>query len=182
MGRFRQQSQSEILQTHPCRASPTGTRNPRMARNHRHSRPLPRGHRESIMSSPSSIRAALFRFANLFRKRKLDGDLSAELESHLEFHIDDNLRAGMSSSEARRQALLKLGGLQQTTEDYRDQRTSAFLESLWRDFSYGSRQLAKSPGFTCVAILTLALGIGANTAIFSFVAGTLLRPFPYREA
>jgi putative ABC transport system permease protein len=134
------------------------------------------------MSSQSSIRAGLLRLANLFRKRKLDGDLSAELESHLQFHIDDNLRAGMSPEEARRNALLKLGGLQQTTENYRDQRTSAFLESLWRDFSYGSRQLAKSPSFTCVAILTLALGIGANTAIFSFVAGTLLRPFPYRES
>src|SRR5215475_656835 len=133
------------------------------------------------MSSQSSIRAGLLRFANLFRKRKLDGDLSAELESHLHFHIDDNLRSGMSPSEARRNALLKLGGLQQTTENYRDQRAAAFLESIWRDFSYGARQLAKTPGFTCVAILTLALGIGANTAIFSFVAGTLLRPFPYRE-
>jgi predicted permease len=134
------------------------------------------------MSSQSSIRAAILRFANLFRKQKFDGELSAELESHLQFHIDDNLRAGMSPSEARRNALLKLGGLQQVTENYRDQSGAPFLESVWRDAVYGFRQFIKNPGFTCVAVLTLALGIGANTAIFSFVAGTLLRPLPYPDS
>jgi predicted permease len=130
---------------------------------------------------PAFFRAALLRFTNLFRKQKLDRELSAELESHLQLHIEDNLRAGMSPSEARRQALLKLGGLQQTTENYRDQGGAPFLESIWRDALYGFRQLAKNPGFTYVAILTLALGIGANSAIFSFVSGTLLRPIPYRD-
>jgi len=130
---------------------------------------------------PAFLRAAFLRFASLFRKHKLDRELSAELESHLQLHIEDNLRAGMSSSEARRHALLRLGGLQQTTEDYRDQRGAHFVESIWRDTIFGLRQLLKNPGFTFVAIFTLALGIGANSAIFSFVSGTLLRPLPYRD-
>jgi predicted permease len=130
---------------------------------------------------PAFLRAALLRFANLFRKQKLDRELSAELESHLQLHIEDNLRAGMSPSEARRNALLRLGGLQQTTENYRDQRSARFFESTWHDAVFGFRQLLKNPGFTFVAIFTLALGIGANSAIFSFVSGTLLRPLPYRD-
>jgi predicted permease len=128
------------------------------------------------MSAQSSIRAALLRLANLFRKRKLDGDLSAELKSHLQFHIDDNLRAGMSPSEARRNALLKLGGLQQTTENYRDQRAVVFLESFWRDLCFGIRQLRKKPTFVVAAVLSFALGIGANATIFSMVSSFVLRP------
>jgi len=134
-----------------------------------------------MSTPPAFLRAAFLRFASLFRKYKLDRELSAELESHLQLHIEDNLRAGMSSSEARRHALLRLGGLQQTTEDYRDQRGARFVESIWRDTIFGLRQLLKNPGFTFVAIFTLALGIGANSAIFSFVSGTLLRPLPYRD-
>src|SRR6267154_6736845 len=77
--------------------------------------------------------------------------------------------------------LVNLFGLQQTSENYRDQRSARFLESLWRDALFGFRQLLKNPGFTSVAIFTLALGIGANSAIFSFVSGTLLRQLPYRD-
>ena len=126
-----------------------------------------------------TIRSLLFRFRGLIHREQLDQDLSSELESHLHFHIEDNLRAGMSSSEARRKALLKLGGLQQTTENYRDQGSAPVLESIWRDAVFGFRQLVKNPGFTFVAIFTLALGIGANTAIFTVVYGVLLRPLPF---
>ena len=124
----------------------------------------------------SSLRSASLRFANLFRKQKLDRDLSAELESHLQLHIEDNLRAGMSPSEARRNALLKLGGLQTTTENIRDQRALQILESFWRDAMIGVRQFRKNPGFTLVAVLVLAIGIGPNVAAFGFLNLMLLKP------
>jgi hypothetical protein len=118
------------------------------------------------------------RLRSLFHRNKAEQDLSEELQFHLQNQIDEYVARGMSPQEARHAALRSLGGVEQVKEECREARQMNLIESFVRDMGLGLRMLRRNPGFSILAILCLTLGIGANAAVFSWVEGILLRPYP----
>jgi predicted permease len=129
----------------------------------------------------SGLRAWTRRLAGLWPSESRERELAEEIESHLRMHVDDNVRAGMTPDEARRAAVLKLGGVEQTKEACRERSTVPALEHLLQDVRFSVRQLAKSKAFTVTAVSVLAVGLGSAAAIFGFVEAALLRPPPYAD-
>src|ERR1017187_8943264 len=113
---------------------------------------------------------------NLLHKNKLESDLDAEIREYVDAVAEEKIAAGMSPSEARRIALAEIGGLEQAKHAVRENRTGTSIELLWQDVRYGMRMLQRNPSFTWSAVITLGLGIGATTSIFSAVYSLLLRP------
>jgi putative ABC transport system permease protein len=117
----------------------------------------------------------------LWRRKQIEEQLEKELRFHIDQHAADLIAHGHDPAEARREARLTLGGPEQVKEKCRDARGTRWLEDLWQDASYALRTLRKKPGFAAVALLTLALGTGATTVMFTVINGVLLKPLPYRE-
>src|SRR5580692_11767978 len=124
------------------------------------------------------LRAFWIRLRDMFSIRRNNRDFDAEIESHVAMHTEDGIRAGLTPSEARRQALIRLGGAEQTRQAIRERRVLPWLESFLRDLTYALRTLGKHRAATAAAILSIGLGIGANATIFSMVSRFVLRPPP----
>ncbi|GGG90343.1 ABC transporter permease [Silvibacterium dinghuense] len=125
------------------------------------------------------LRRFLIRFSNFATRRSADQRLQEEIAEHLAFQMEDNLRAGMTPAEAHRQAILKFGAAQAIRESHHAEQSLPFIENLYFDLRYAVRMLVRAPGFSVVAIATIALGVGATTAIYSVIDATLLHPLPY---
>src|SRR5437763_150809 len=126
----------------------------------------------------TGLRVFFHRLSGLLRKGSLERNMDDELDFHLQMEITENIRKGMSPTEARSEAQRRLGGVAQLKETYREAHALPMFEVLWQDIRFGFRILRRSPGFSLLAILCLTLGIGATTAVFSWIEGILLRPFP----
>ena len=144
----------------------------------RHRRPLYRVERHEAVSR--RLRRGWQRLLGMFGRRA-DADLAEELESHVQLLVEENIRRGMTPAEANRQARIRFGNMKNMQERYHDQGGLPFLDLVFQDLRFAVRSFLRSPRFTIPAVLALALGIGATSAIFSVVRGVMLKPLPYRD-
>src|SRR5215475_13458390 len=126
------------------------------------------------------LRKLRLRLRALFFKSKMEDELQAELQFHIERETEENILRGMTPEEARSAAIRSFGGVERVKEESREARGVRLLEEVWQDLRYGARMLLKQPGFTLIAVLMLALGIGSNTTAFSLLHTVLIQPLPYR--
>ena len=127
------------------------------------------------------LRAWWRRMLGVARDSRREQELTDEIESHIQMQTEENVRAGMSPEEARRRAILKLGGAERTRQAYRERDTLPLIENLLQDLRFAFRQLTKNPGFAVTAIVILTLGIAASVALFAFADAALLKPLPYQQ-
>src|ERR1700733_7048496 len=177
MGRIGKHPPAPLLSSNSGRPQATPGRDPRLGAN--------RGDHRALFQSQNGgpgmkfLRRLMIRLSNFAARRSADQRLQEEIAEHLAFQTEENQRAGMSTAEARRQAALKLGSAEAIREHHHAEQSLPLVENLLFDLRYAVRMLLRSPGFSFIAIATMALGVGATTAIYSVIDATLLHPLPY---
>src|SRR5580704_9531537 len=177
MGRIGKQPPGTLLSPYRSRPQAAAGRDPGLGAN--------RGNHHTLFQCQSGgsrmkfLRRFLIRLSNFATRRSADQRLQDEIAEHLALQIEENLNAGMAPAEARRQARLKLGASEAIREDHHGEQSLPFVENLFQDLRFAVRMLLRSPGFSLIVIATMALGVGATTAIYSVIDATLLHPLPY---